>query len=62
MKVVLFLCKTERDRFQLDKAGFCVVGSYLCWSYPEEKEVHILNMEDMNSIKRDKELMMAQRA
>lgn len=48
LKIVLFLCKTERDRSQLNAAGFAICGKYLCWSYPEEKVVHTLNMEGMN--------------
>jgi len=32
-------------------AGFVVVGDFLCWSYPEEKVVHILDMKKMNKIK-----------
>jgi hypothetical protein len=31
-------------------AGFVVVGNFLCWSYPEEKIVHILDMSNMNKI------------
>ena len=48
LKIVLFLCKTERDRSQLNAAGFAICGKYLCWSYPEEKVVHTLNMDGMN--------------
>lgn len=48
LKIVLFLCKNERDRSQLNAAGFVICGKYLCWSYPEEKVVHTLNMEGMN--------------
>ena len=48
LKIVLFLCKSERDRAQLNASGFVICGKYLCWSYPEEKVVHTLNMEGMN--------------
>ena len=48
LKIILFLCKTERDRSQLNAAGFEICGKYLCWSYPEEKVVHTLNMGGMN--------------
>lgn len=48
LKIVLFLCKSERDRSQLNAAGFAICGKYLCWSYPEEKVVHTLNMDGMN--------------
>ena len=48
LKIILFLCQTRRDRYQLDTAGFAICGKFLCWSYPEEKVVHILNMAAMN--------------
>ena len=51
LKIVVFLCKSERDRFLFNRSGFCVCGDYLCWSYPDEKIVHILNMAKMNEIK-----------
>ena len=35
-KILLFLCKTPRERGYLHAAGFCIVGTYLCWSYPRE--------------------------
>ena len=54
LKIVLFLCKSERDRFHLHKAGFAICGKFLCWSYPEEKLVHILDMDPMNELKREK--------
>lgn len=34
LKIILFLCKNEQERFWLSKAGFCIVGKYLCWSFP----------------------------
>ena len=49
LKIILFLCKTERDRSQLNTAGFVICGKYLCWSYAAEKVVHTLNMDGMNS-------------
>ena len=45
------MCKSEKDRFYFNRSGFCVCGDYLCWSYPDEKIVHILNMAKMNEIK-----------
>lgn len=27
-----------------------MVGSYCCWSYPEEKLVHILSMSELNAV------------
>ena len=54
LKIVLFLCKSERDRFHLHKAGFAICGKFLCWSYPEEKLVHILDMDPMNELKRER--------
>ena len=52
MKVVLFLCRSENDRHSLHNAGFCVVGTHLCWSYPDEKIVHVLDMDPLNKITR----------
>ena len=54
MKIVLFLCKSKHERFHLNKAGFVVIGSYLCWSYPSEAVVHILDMTAMKTKKVDK--------
>ena len=50
LKIVVFLCKTEKDRWYFDRSGFCVCGDYLCWSYPDEKIVHLLNMAKMNKV------------
>jgi len=32
----------------LNTAGFVISGKYLCWSFPEEKVVHVLDMDVMN--------------
>jgi len=50
LKIVLFLCKTNTDREQLHNAGFAIAGSYLCWSYPAEALVHVLDMAPMNAL------------
>jgi len=34
LKIMLFLCKKDQDRFLLNRAGFEICGKYLCWSYP----------------------------
>ena len=59
LKIILFLCKSEKERFHLHKAGFAICGKYLCWSYPEEKLVHILDMGPVNGLKREKKSAVA---
>lgn len=48
LKIILFMCKSKRDREYLNNAGFVIVGKYLCWSFPKESVVHVLDMEGMN--------------
>ena len=55
LKIVLFLCTTEKDRHHLHQSGFSVVGDYLCWSYPEEKFVHVLNMTEIKAAEIDRD-------
>ena len=32
----------------MHSASIAVCGSYFCWSYPLEKQVHIIKMDQMN--------------
>ena len=57
LKIVLFLCKKDQDRFLLNRAGFQVCGKYLCWSFPSEKSVHILDMTGMTKVKKRNEIL-----
>ena len=51
LKVILFMCKSKRDRQHLNNSGFVIVGKYLCWSFPAESIVHVLDMEKLNNEK-----------
>jgi len=42
--IVLFLCKSKKERFHLEQAGFTMVCNQICWSYPTEPYVHILDV------------------
>ena len=54
LKIVLFLCRKERDRQHLHNSGFAIVGNFLCWSYPEERLVHVLDMHELNEVQATK--------
>lgn len=49
--IVLFLCKNQTERFHLEQAGFTMVCNQLCWSYPTESYVHILDIRKIHEAK-----------
>ena len=51
LKILLLLCKTEKDQHAINNSGFVLCGDYLCWQYPEQASVHVLNMSRLNSIR-----------
>ena len=51
--IVLFLCKSQTDRFHLEQAGFTMVCNQLCWSYPTESIVHILDIRQVHKVKEE---------
>ena len=62
LKIILFLCQSFENRNQLNAAGFAICGKFLCWSYPAEKVVHILNMAAMNKTGTEEAVATAGRA
>ena len=52
--IVLFAVKSERERFHLSKSGFQLVCNQLCWSYPTETIVHILDVRKIHEAKEEK--------
>lgn len=51
--IVLFLCKNQTERFHLEQAGFTMVCNQLCWSYPTESYVHILDIRKIHEAKEE---------
>ena len=50
LKIVLFLCKSEKDRFLLESASITVCGNFFCWSFPEEKVIHLIDMSNIHKL------------
>ena len=59
--IVLFLCKSQLDRFHLEQAGFTIVCNQLCWSYPTESFVHILDIRKIHEAKEERKNSIAGR-
>ena len=51
LKILILLCKSEKDRRAVGSAGFVVIGENLCWRYPDRQVVNILNMAPLNRVR-----------
>jgi len=49
--IVLFLCRSRRERFHLEQAGFTLVCNQVCWTYPTQPVVHILDVRKIHEAK-----------
>jgi len=55
LRIIIFLCKSESDQFDLHKSGAIVSLKNLIWSYPKQDKIHIVNIEEMLKIKVERE-------
>ena len=50
MKILIILCKSEKDRKAVKDAGFVICGDFLCWQYPARSSVNVLDLNPINRL------------
>ena len=51
LKILILLCKSEKDRRAVVNSGFVVIDNNLCWRYPDRQVVNILDMSPLNKVR-----------